>query len=293
MLNWIRRWWSKETPVTGLCLTFNPGLQGGRYNLAVLLYTEDKAHANNLPLVTRLAYECLDNESELGTFFKSQMDAVSFRPDRRTQILIPQRFTRHIPFLLEGVFLQRDQCPALFEGREDLNSRLIPLAVTDSNLTVLGVSDEQLQNWPHQRLKCFRPEAREVTSALIQVNRAMFREGNRDLPGLVVFSTDDKVSTRQLQSLADGIGQLNVAAPQNPDEQFLAHVVAESQRMGMYGRRWELPERYSKGHAIYIADLFFNRQFLPDGYLRDQKLYRCLAEPGAEGYIELLPQTGL
>ena len=291
MLNWIQRWWNPAASVTGFCTSFDAGLLGGRYNLAVLLYTLDEVHANNLPLVTQLGCECHDKGSELGGFFKSQMDDVGFHPERRTQIPIPERFTRQIPFLLEGVFLQRGQCPALFEGREDLNTNLFPLEVTDAGLTVLHVSNQILTNRPFQRMKCFSPEAREVTAALIQVNRGMFNEGNRDQPGLVVFSTDDKVSTQQLQALGEGIGRLNREAPQNSDEQFLADVVARSQRMGMYGRRWELPKRYSKGHVIYIADLFFNRQFLPGGHLRDQRLFRCLAEPGVEGYIELLPQS--
>lgn len=127
---------------------------------------------------------------------------------------------------------------------------------------------------------------RRVTAVLVQANQGLFAPGGDDLPCLIVFSFDREADVGFLTEMSEFIFAHKDKRYANPDRARVSHFVTDEAAM-MYRRR-RVPEAFTDGLAVYCADLWIHRPFLPDGYLREREL-PCLAEPGSRGALELLP----
>jgi hypothetical protein len=76
-----------------------------------------------------------------------------------------------------------------------------------------------------------------------------------------------------------------------PVLQPTAEAVAANEAGWSYHRRVRIAPEMTQGCAMYLADVWFHRPFLADGYLsnRQPRLVPCLAQPGDRGGIELMP----
>lgn len=129
-----------------------------------------------------------------------------------------------------------------------------------------------------------------VEAYLVQANSALFQPGSMSLPCLVLFSFEDSIGHNEdyLTELADRTFALKETRQSDPD---LARVAAFTTNERAYlDRRRLYPLSFTGGHRVYCADLWIDRVFLPKGYLTGRMLM-CIAEPGSEGAIELLPPT--
>jgi hypothetical protein len=142
-----------------------------------------------------------------------------------------------------------------------------------------------------QWLRCLQPRAVEVTAALVQANEALYRPGPDDLPCMVLITFEDLPNQdRYLRRLAEHMYALKGLDLDDPDERYVSSLITD-ERAKQYRRR-SLPPSFTGGPVVYAADLRIHRPFLRHGYLVG-KLLPCLAEPGDQGCIEMLPPGGL
>ncbi len=129
-----------------------------------------------------------------------------------------------------------------------------------------------------------------VVIQLVQANRTLFAPGEEDLPAVALFSLPVDAGMTLLSGLAHQLFEARDQPGTPPSS--IANAV-EMLRIGNtkgseYHRRVRLHPEVSAGYEIYLADLWIPRPFLKQGYLDGSQL-RCLAEPGDQGGIELLP----
>lgn len=126
-----------------------------------------------------------------------------------------------------------------------------------------------------------------ISAVLVQANGNLFRPGSIDLPCLVLFSFEPAAAhLGYMRQLAQGVFALKETEQTDPDLRYVANLVTD-ERAFKYRRR-KLPVSFTGGPTVYCADLWINRSYLPSGYL-DQAVLPCMAEPGADGALELLP----
>jgi hypothetical protein len=128
-----------------------------------------------------------------------------------------------------------------------------------------------------------------VYSAVVMASNDLFRPGVVDLPALVIFSFETKIrrDLRYLQELAQWLYSYKNTEPADAEGQYLARLVND-ERYVEY-RRCALPNHLTHGLLVYAAHLMVVRSYLPGGFLQ-QGVLRCVAEPGPNGRIEILPQ---
>jgi hypothetical protein len=142
-----------------------------------------------------------------------------------------------------------------------------------------------------QWLRCLRPRGVQVTGALVQANEALLRPGPRDLPCMVLITFEDfPDQERYLRRLAERVYALKGLDLDDPDARYVSNLVTDERAMKY--RRRPLPPSFTGGRVVYAADLIIHRPFLRRGYLVE-RLLPCLAEPGDEGFLDLLPSGGL
>ncbi len=127
-----------------------------------------------------------------------------------------------------------------------------------------------------------------VNAYVVQANEALFRPGETSLPCLVLFSFQPEVSrdAAYMRSLARRVFSLKNTQAQTDDARAVTHLTTD-ERAVPYRRR-ALPFSFTDGSTIYCADLWVKPSYLPQPFLTGS-LLPCLAEPGAEGGLELIP----
>jgi hypothetical protein len=151
----------------------------------------------------------------------------------------------------------------------------------------------------------YRQGGQPVITALVQANFKLHERGRRGNPGLVVVSFDPQATLPLLEQAAEAAYALE-STPDNPLPPHLlptARAVMANEEGWCYHRRVRMAPELTQGRvgissagcAMYLADLWFHRPFLADGYLSDRqpRLLGCLAQPGDQGGIELIPHDRL
>ncbi len=130
-----------------------------------------------------------------------------------------------------------------------------------------------------------------VKGYVVQCSPALLRPGaEAALPCRVLFSFQPEVGGdgQYLRYLATRVAELKNKLPRGDmDKQYIA--VLASETTASANRRYLLPLSFTDGSAVYLADLFVSRAHLPGGYLHTDAL-PCLAEAGATGGIEMIPE---
>jgi len=125
-------------------------------------------------------------------------------------------------------------------------------------------------------------------TTLIQANSLLFKPGNMTLPCLVLFSFDGNCNNDAafMDTLAHRVFDFKNTSPHDPEQRYVAQLTT-NERAVRYRRR-PLPTSFTGGPVAFVADLWIERALLPAGFLTERRL-PCLAEPGGEGALELLP----
>ncbi len=138
-----------------------------------------------------------------------------------------------------------------------------------------------------ERREILGQQGMPVWGVLVQANQLLFAPGDRNHPCLVLFSFEPAGGhIDYLQRLASAIFALKETRPTDPDLRLVAHYVTD-ERAVKYRRR-KLPTSFTGGPTVYCADLIIVRSCLPNGFLTE-KVLPCIAEPGEQGALELLP----
>lgn len=140
----------------------------------------------------------------------------------------------------------------------------------------------------YNRLRRVADTGTRVNAYVVQANEALFQPGDTSLPCLVLFSFQPEVGgdTAYMRSLARRVFRLKNTQGQTDDARAVARLVTD-ERAVPYRRR-ALPFSFTDGSTIYCADLWVKPSYLPQPYLTGAVL-PCLAEPGLEGGLELIP----
>ena len=130
-----------------------------------------------------------------------------------------------------------------------------------------------------------------VIGYLTQCSDALLHPGTESaLPCRILFSFQPEVGADRayMRYLAGQVASLKNKIPRGDmDKQYVAALASEPRALA--NRRYLLPLSFTDGSTVYLADLFVSRSYLPGGYLYTDTL-ACLAEPGANGGVELLPE---
>lgn len=132
-----------------------------------------------------------------------------------------------------------------------------------------------------------------VIVARVQANFDLYEPGTRGNPGLVVVSFDPQASLDQLEQVAEAAYVLKRTEDDEIPQALrgTTDAVLANEETWCYHRRCRIAPEMTQGRAMHLADLWFHRPFLADGFLsnRQPRLIACLAQPGDQGGIELMP----
>lgn len=108
-------------------------------------------------------------------------------------------------------------------------------------------------------------EGKIVWAALVMANNLMFRPGQDDCPGLLVYSLDPYFDERpqELRAIAHKIFELKESTPEDPALQAIAKLVTEETDRSM---GWKVPEAFTDKDVRAATFLVF-RKHIPRGVL--------------------------
>src|SRR5439155_8757202 len=92
-----------------------------------------------------------------------------------------------------------------------------------------------------------------------------------------------------LEELASRLVELKTRSSRHAGEKAARDAILSNEDMAVPYRRVRLPANLTDGRVVYAADLWIRRRYLPGGFLSDERRLPCIAEPGDEGAIEMLP----
>jgi hypothetical protein len=107
-------------------------------------------------------------------------------------------------------------------------------------------------------------------------------------PGLVIGSFDPEanVTTEYMVDLAEKIFELSLAEPTTPEERQIHELMSDMAYVE--DRRRLLPRGLTGGREVYAFDLMMVGDYQPNGVV-ETPLFPCLADPGPEGEIRMIP----
>jgi len=125
-------------------------------------------------------------------------------------------------------------------------------------------------------------EGRIVWAALVMANNLMFRPGNEDCPGLLVYSLDPHFDARpqELRALAARIFELKQATPEDPALRNLAERIAGESDLSL---GWAVPDALTDKDVRGAAFLAL-RKHIPQGVLGGA-LFPILVHPGTHAVM--------
>lgn len=202
---------------------------------------------------------------------------------------LPPGFTDGVQVFLEELRLPFDRVPlgTEFISREEV---LLPCRANPDGggIEMQYYLRDAMERRHNEFVQCLSHRGVRVVAALVQANNALFHPGRETLPCLVLITFDEMDDAGPyLLNLAKRVFNLKETQPDDPDERFVADLVTDER--AVFWRRVKLPENFTGGPTVYAADLWVYRPYLPEGRLTSRQLL-CIAEPGPEGGLELLPQ---
>ena len=131
-------------------------------------------------------------------------------------------------------------------------------------------------------------EGKYLLTAVVQANLHLFEPGDEDYPAQVLLSFDQHLqdNPRLLLELAERMFMLKGTPQEDPDLEYVAALVSDEEAHEY--ERHLLPLSFTDGREVYAATLWVYRTFLHHGQL-EERLLPCMAEPGDEGRLELVP----
>jgi hypothetical protein len=207
---------------------------------------------------------------------------------------LPRSLTEGVPAYLCEIKLWHDLMPQETEYSGPHELSLLPCRADPSRgggMELLPYGRQELRRRHEQFVRAVSRKGVKVNAALVQANADLFSPGREPLPGLVLITFERDVPDQEayLRRLADRVYDLKTARPRDREEDEVRDIVMASEQAGVLYRRRQLPARFTGGPVVYAADLLIYRPYLHRGYLTEKKVLPCVAEPGPEGLIELLP----
>jgi tetratricopeptide (TPR) repeat protein len=153
---------------------------------------------------------------------------------------------------------------------------------------------QELDCLMRQRVEEVACQGVRVTVAVVWASSVLYEADSREDASCRVLLTFDPELSRQPQRLlemARRLTALRTTQQSDPDLQYAVELMAAENANVFYERRRQLPRSISGGAVVYLADLRVYRRFLRGCFLQD-KLLTCVAQPGEEGKLELLPVEG-
>ncbi|MBB6052516.1 hypothetical protein [Armatimonas rosea] len=131
----------------------------------------------------------------------------------------------------------------------------------------------QRDRWLARRVREIAETGQRVNGYLVRASDSLYRPGSQAQPCQVLISFQNEVASdaEYMQYLA----------------QRWAEKTPSRERRRRY-RRVKLPHSLTDGSTVYCCDLFVHPGLLASGYLTSSVL-PCLAEPGDQGGLELVP----
>ena len=139
-----------------------------------------------------------------------------------------------------------------------------------------------------EELRAMQPSSKLVRAVLVQANSHLFSPGLTNYPGYVLFSFQRELNQSPdfLLQLAELMFDLKGVECETEDDRFVSALITDEIHRG--DERARLPDSFTKGRTVYGSGLMFPRQFLAEGHLTT-RVFPCLAEPGEQGRIRLVP----
>lgn len=149
---------------------------------------------------------------------------------------------------------------------------------------------QQVRRILEQQIAEVAQRGTRVIGALVQANMALYDPGPEDLPCLVLISFEPQFQQHPewLSELALHIYSFKGREFTNPEAAYVSSLTTDE--IAERHRRRRLPDSFTRGACVYAADLWIYRSFLPRGFVLSHERLPCVAEPGEQGRIELLPQ---
>jgi hypothetical protein len=266
-------------PVGALPFAFSPFGDSGPV-VARLCYSPDPRHADDFAALHRAMMD-RDADPRFATACKAD-----YYRSGGYHLEVPKRVAGSVPMWVRDVAVPRkDFPPDLLES-----AAFTPfwLRFDSPGKVVLDpIPAPSAGGRARQRIDRVRKRGGiAVRAALIQANAALYEPGQTDLPGLVLFSFDDRVTDDELLTIAGNVFALKGTTQKVRDLAFVADLTTDESFV--YYRRDRLPRILAGRHDLIVAHLHFHRPFLHRGYLIEQ-VFDCIAEPGVQGMLELLP----
>lgn len=254
---------------------------GGGPVVVRFAYSPDPDHAEDLAAVHRTLHNCHADEPAI-----KQIRANQATRSGGFHWRVPGRLSGSVPVWLRDVAIPESDYPS--DLIDDLHPTPFWLAFDSPRRVTLDVLPAATGTGrARQRIERARRRGGiAVRAALIQANDALFAPGTTDLPCLVLFGFDDRVTDAELEETAGRVVALKGTTQKDRDLAFVAGLTTD-ERFLYYGRE-RLPRVLAGRRDLFVAHLYVHRPFLSDGYL-DGRVLECVAEPGDRGMLELLP----
>lgn len=128
----------------------------------------------------------------------------------------------------------------------------------------------------------------KLRGVLLFADPAIYEPGpdNRIGTALVTFEPPTDLQTSELRALTKQIFSLAEQGGTSEDEQLAASIV--NAPTGIPYTRTALPNSIGGWPVVYAMEMVLYRPYFPDGVVATD-LIPCVAEPGEEGVVELLP----
>jgi hypothetical protein len=207
---------------------------------------------------------------------------------------LPAGFTHGVPVYVLEVMIPWNDLPRDLE-LADIN-HCQPPAQRDPRTGVVEMlphTARELQRRHEQRVAAVARRGVEVAAVRVQANALLHEPSQYDnLPGLVLVAFDRTVAANgaYLFDPAERLFDLKTTSPRTAAEQQAQAIILANQEQAEYHRRRQLPLGFTGGPVVWACDLWVHRPYLPRGFLVQEERYlNCVAEPGAQGGIEMLP----
>jgi hypothetical protein len=139
--------------------------------------------------------------------------------------------------------------------------------------------------------------ARFVWAELVQANYRLYQPGTDSAACMVMFSFDYAVSADEMRVWGEQLHPLKFTNPTDPVLRQAVWPLEVDDQAWYYHRRFRMPEAFTGGRTVYLADLWAHRPFIDGRFRSRQELgdrprrVPLLAEKKEAGWagIELVP----
>jgi hypothetical protein len=122
---------------------------------------------------------------------------------------------------------------------------------------------------------------------IVQANAVLFEPIGDDAPAQIIisFDTPSEELDERMQAIAEDMGQLKDAEPNDLSRRRVAALVSDERYRP--GKRVLLPLEFTEGLKVYSAHVWIKRSFLPRRHIT-RSYVMCKAIPGADGDVIMI-----